>query len=172
MGRLSNISSRYGTTSPTHYNYEYDPSTQTTTIPVKFEEQAQQIPANFEDRIKELPAVIRDFYGRVSGSSILYGTTEYWDSTPTRFSKNGYLYVYTDKYSYERDGETIIVPAMKIGRDNSYLIDLPFLDEYAIALMEDHIKNTQVHIQEGEREGWNNKVTAREVNGTLILENN
>ena len=96
--------------------------------------------------------------GTVMLENIHYDTTEHWNAQPQLIGKKGHLYVYSD--FTEVDGEYI--PAVKAGDGNAYLIDTPFITvdlssiEDALA---DHISNTEVHIQAGEREFWNNKVT-------------
>lgn len=80
-------------------------------------------------------------------------TENYWNSVPTLISKEGHVYVYTD---HSKDGNKNI-PAVKIGDGVSYLIDMPFVESNYTALNE-HIKNSQIHITENERLFWNNKV--------------
>lgn len=60
---------------------------------------------------------------------IVYDTTANWDSQPELIPDNGTLVVYLDKYSYEKDGETVYVPGIKLADGNAYLIDLPFVTD-------------------------------------------
>ena len=82
-------------------------------------------------------------------------TTANWNAQTSLVGKKGHLYIYSD---YDViDG--VPIPAMKVGDGNAYLIDAPFLTANATRL-NDHIADTDVHIQDGERVFWNNKVTA------------
>ena len=82
-------------------------------------------------------------------------TTANWNAQPQFVGKKGHLYIYTDYDTI--DG--VPIPAMKIGDGSAYLIDAPFLTANATRFNA-HVADTDVHIQPGEREFWNNKVTA------------
>lgn len=159
MGRLNNISYRYGTTSPIHYQSTPGIDGSTVTIPVKFNEKIQNLPIQVQESIKEIPVVIQDFIGTLGEVKMLYGTTQYWDDQPNLFSKKNTIYIYTDKYSYEKEGVLTIVPGIKIGMRDTYLKLIPFVDEQNMEIIFSHIEDTEVHLQEGERANWNNKVT-------------
>lgn len=104
--------------------------------------------------------------GRVKSSSVVNGeinisggkkvmyvyqaTTAEWNSRPSLISEKGALYIYTDYQNV--DG--MDVPGFKLGDGKAYLIDMPFTD----SVMQDHIRNTIVHITQEEREFWNDKV--------------
>lgn len=60
-------------------------------------------------------------------TAIHYDTTENWNSRTMLVGERSHIYIYSDYASAEIDGETILVPAMKIGDGNSYLIDMPFV---------------------------------------------
>lgn len=96
-----------------------------------------------------------------SGSSICkihYGTTEYWDAQPLLVGEKSHIYVYTD-YAVTKNGEeSVLVPNIKIGDGNAYLIDNPFVTTSVEELIESHNDNTTRHITEEERNLWNNKV--------------
>lgn len=83
------------------------------------------------------------------------GTTEYWDAQISYVPRSGEIIVYSDYYT--EDGQP--VPAIKIGDGNAFVVDLPFLTDNTRSLLEDHIRNTVVHITQAERDSWNNKVT-------------
>lgn len=78
-----------------------------------------------------------------------------WDSTPNLMSIKDKIYIYTDYYNI--DGE--VIPAMKIGTGNVYLIDLPIMTFDSVTIEE--------------RISWNNKVTVsiEELGENLIFSN-
>ena len=89
---------------------------------------------------------------------IHYGTTEYWDSQPLLVGEKSHIYVYTD-YAVTKNGEeSVLVPNIKIGDGNAYLIDNPFVTTSVEELIDLHINDTTRHITEEERILWNNKV--------------
>lgn len=96
-----------------------------------------------------------------SGSSICkihYGTTEYWNAQPLLIGEKSHIYVYTD-YAVTKNGEkSVLVPNIKIGDGNAYLIDNPFVATSVEELVDLHINDTTQHITEEERNLWNNKV--------------
>ena len=80
------------------------------------------------------------------------------------------LVVYTD-YAKKTDpetGKTIYIPNFKIGDGNAYLIDKPFVGDDIRSILEEHIEDTGLHIQPGEREFWNNKLNYEEPEGDLL----
>ena len=101
-------------------------------------------------------------------------TTEYWDSMPSLQSLQGAFYVYTDHKIIEIEGQTKIVPGIKIGDGDAYVIDLPFatdtdsgeieiieqIVESLTTTVEAHIGAVDMHTSSQEKEFWNNKVTA------------
>lgn len=60
-------------------------------------------------------------------TAIHYDTTENWNSNPSLVGERSHIYVYSDYKVEEIDGETVYIPAIKIGDGNSYLIDMPFV---------------------------------------------
>ncbi len=60
-------------------------------------------------------------------TAIHYDTTENWNSRTMLVGERSHIYIYSDYTSTVIDGETVPVPAMKIGDGNSYLIDMPFV---------------------------------------------
>ena len=82
---------------------------------------------------------------------VLYASTETWNSRPQLVSERGYIYIYSD---YRQNEQEQNIPAMKVGDGSAYLIDLPFADD----LIQKHIADNIIHITQGEREFWNNKV--------------
>jgi len=115
------------------------------------------------------------FYGRgTSGGgsvdpskllNVYRNTTEGWDSQPSLIAQKNAFYIYTD-YA---DGAT----GIKIGDGSSYLIDMPFI-EGGTQYLEEHIADTEKHLEEGEREKWNSAVimSVNEAdNHNLVVEN-
>ena len=91
---------------------------------------------------------------------IFYDTTDHWNAQRDLITEKGALYVYSDyNIAVNEEGETVKVPAIKIGDGLAYLIDMPFTDAAFTQEMNDHIKNRVVHITDEERDFWNNKVT-------------
>ena len=89
---------------------------------------------------------------------IHYGTTEYWNAQPLLIGEKSHIYVYTD-YAVTKHGEkSVLVPNIKIGDGNAYLIDNPFVATSVEELVDLHINDTTQHITEEERNLWNNKV--------------
>ena len=78
------------------------------------------------------------------------------------------LVVYTDYQSYEEEGQTIYVPGFKIGDGNAYVVDKPFVGEADTKILQEHIEDTGLHIQPGEREFWNNKLNYEEPESDLL----
>ena len=78
------------------------------------------------------------------------------------------LVVYTDYQSYEEEGQTIYVPGFKIGDGNAYVVDKPFIGEADTKILQEHIEDTGLHIQPGEREFWNTKLNYEEPEGDLL----
>jgi len=81
-------------------------------------------------------------------------TTAYWDAQPTLIGQAGHLYIYTD---HDQVGGND-VPGLKVGDGLAYLIDAPFIDGNASALV-NHIADMVAHITPQERLSWNNKVS-------------
>lgn len=100
-----------------------------------------------------------------------------WNSNPQYLPKKGEICVYTD-YTVVTDdqGRTITYPEIKIGDGNSYLIDLPLISDSAryflMNKLQEHINDTAVHIQPGERQFWNNKLNYDVSGEDLILTRN
>ena len=132
-------------------------------------------PADWNETDPDLPSYIVNKpttiagYGITDAAKIYYNTTAGWAAQITRVSEEGAIYVYSDNSTIEKDGETINVPAIKIGDGLAYVVDLPFSQDQSII---DHINNDEIHITTTDREFWNNKcsVDATDIsNERLIL---
>lgn len=88
----------------------------------------------------------------VQKNMVISHTTEEWAALYQYVSKKDYIYVYTD---HQKSDEGKDIPGIKIGDGNAYVVDLPFIDD----LYAKHISDTILHINDGERDFWNNKVT-------------
>ena len=89
----------------------------------------------------------------VKERTVLVGTKEQWDSTPTMIGEKDVVYVYSDQNTNEL-GQP--VPGFKVGDGKAYLIDMPFNNDLSLA----HFSNESIHVTDEERDFWNNKVTA------------
>ncbi len=96
-----------------------------------------------------------------------YHTTEEWNQQRDYIPKAGALIIYSDKSTVTKDGVDYYQPSFKIGDGVSYLIDLPFFDDYII----NHINDAERHITAQEREFWNNKINCKDnvLDETLII---
>jgi hypothetical protein len=93
-----------------------------------------------------------------------YNTTAYWnDSENRKIVPEKYAYViYSDAWQRTENGQTVNIPAVKIGDGVTRVIDLPFLGEYESQVIIDHINDNVRHITQQERERWNSKLNMPE----------
>lgn len=107
-------------------------------------------------------------------------TTSNWQSVWTSFIPlKGEMIVFTDyqpvylldeygKYVLDSEGERIpktdsegnikYIPGIKIGDGNSYLVDLPYVDEDTRYILNKHIQDYDMHLRIGERPFWDHKI--------------
>lgn len=97
---------------------------------------------------------------RIENIGVFYSidTMAGWSGNANYIPQRNELIIYTDKYSYEKDGETVYVPGIKMGDGTSYVVDLPFFLDAIYDAFEKHIKDTTLHITSEERTFWNNKL--------------
>lgn len=111
-----------------------------------------------------------------SSARVQYGTTEYWNSKTGFVPAAGEVIVYSDYSTVEVGGQTKNVPGIKIGSGNAYVQDLAFVTQGVESDLDDHINNTSVHIQSGERDFWNNKINVTDghevIDESLIFNRN
>lgn len=112
--------------------------------------------------------------GHTGFAGIEFGTTQEWNSRRTYRPVEGMIVVYTD---YSTDSEGRPVYGIKIGDGNAYLIDLAFIGGDIADILREHINDTTIHITQGEREFWNNKIniekpTAAGMEDLLIFNRN
>lgn len=93
------------------------------------------------------------------GVPIYQNTTEEWNKQTSMITEKGSIYIYTDYSFKDGDGDTFIVPNIKIGDGKAYLIDTPFITTISTTLLAIHEEDTIKHITSEERLKWNNKVS-------------
>lgn len=151
-----------------------DYSTEMTIIPVEFEEQSSRIPVIIPEREK-IKSFFEDFYMQRGTCKLIFRTTAEWDAEPELISHKGNIYVYTDAESYidPVSGETVYTPKIKLGDDVTPLIDVPFVASDTEEFVLEHIANTEVHWQTGEREALreelDNKVNSSDLNDPIEI---
>ena len=89
---------------------------------------------------------------------VLQGTTAYWNSQRNFIPDDRVVVVYSDGGEIERNGETIEVPRIKIGDGNAYCIDLPFVSDDILSMVENHINDSTIHVTPEEKAFWSNKI--------------
>ena len=99
-------------------------------------------------------------------NNILAEDTKYWNSHRSFIPECGQIIIYIDKGTIvNQDGTETMVPGIKVGDGMAYLIDLPWVGEDTTAAifesLEDHIRNTEIHITSNERAEWNQKINVR-----------
>lgn len=67
--------------------------------------------------------------------SILYGTTQEWNSQQDLISTEGTIYIYSDYQTITIDGVEKTIPGIKIGDGKTYLMDMPFITQAEPALI-------------------------------------
>ena len=106
-------------------------------------------------------------------ADIFTGTTDYWDSLSGYIPPAGTIIIYNDHSTKEVDGNTVDVPAMKIGSGNAYVQDLAFVNEDIYDDLSEHIANGTIHVTAADKAKWNNKLNVNDnmevVNGSLIF---
>lgn len=90
------------------------------------------------------------------------GTTDFWNSCRGYIPEKGQIIIYSDYSTIVKNGETIDVPGIKIGSGNGYVQDLAFLGEDVAENLWLHINNRIIHITQGERDFWNNKLNVKD----------
>lgn len=93
------------------------------------------------------------------GSPVYQNTTAEWNKQKSLVAEKGVIYIYTDYSFTDSDGDTCIVPNIKIGDGTAYLVDTPFITTIATELLAIHENDMVKHITNEERLKWNNKVS-------------
>lgn len=113
------------------------------------------------------PVIDLPFITNNNSMSAQYHTTAEWNSRIDYIPDAGALIIYSDKSIIIKDGIAYYQPSFKIGDGVSYLIDLPFYDDYIM----EHIMNTARHVSNEDRTFWNNKINCNDIvtDETLII---
>ena len=85
---------------------------------------------------------------------VYVGSTQHWNSKLDFIPNKGSIIVYTDKYTSNEKN----IPAIKIGDGSAYCVDLPFIGEENLNLINAHISDTNIHVTGEEKTFWNNKL--------------
>ena len=107
-------------------------------------------------------------------------TTANWNAARGFIPLQGEIIVYTDYKTIQKtiDGElrNVNIPGIKIGDGQTYVQDLPFIDEELRDKIMTHINNPNIHVTLQEKLFWNNKLNVNDnaelVDGALILNRN
>lgn len=84
-------------------------------------------------------------------------TKENWNAS-TYIPAKGEIIIYSNYETKEVDGQTVNIPAIKIGSGNAYVQDLMFLNQDLSDALYDHILNNEIHVSQREKDFWNNKL--------------
>lgn len=106
-------------------------------------------------RLTDYDLLNKQYIGDLFSAKIRINTTANWDADKSYVPDAGVLIIYTDGAT---EGDKL-VPKIKVGDGNAYLIDLPFSDADIKTVIEEHISNQIIHINDSERANWNDKVS-------------
>lgn len=106
-------------------------------------------------RLTDYDLLNKQYIGDLFSSKIRINTTANWNADKSYVPDAGVLIIYTDGAT---EGDKL-VPKIKVGDGNAYLIDLPFSDIDIKNLLDEHISNQSIHITDDERANWNDKVS-------------
>ena len=91
-----------------------------------------------------------------------HGSRDYWSSQIDFIPLSGELIVYDDHKLYtDEQNQRHNVPGFKVGDGVTPINSLPFVDAELEKELLEHIADTEAHLQAGEREEWNNKISLR-----------
>lgn len=93
-------------------------------------------------------------------------TKENWANS-TYIPQKGEIIIYSNYKTEEVDGQTVNIPAIKIGSGNAYVQDLMFLNQDLSDALYDHIQNTTIHVSQAEKDFWNNKLNVDDGNEVI-----
>ena len=128
-------------------------------------------------KIHRTGANVEELLNRVDDRTLFhYNTTAYWNSQTGFIPKAGEIIIYSDYKTIQVDGQDVVVSGVKIGSGNGYVQDLAFLGDAETKALLTHLSDDTVHLQEGERSFWNNKLNVTDsqevVAETLIFNRN
>ena len=103
------------------------------------------------------------------GAKVYTDTTENWGRKTDYVPDVGDIIVYTDKDTVDVGGDTVLVPGVKIGDGNAYVVDLPFIDDALAARLAEHIDDDAIHVSAEDREFWNSQLDCEVEDEELIF---
>lgn len=122
---------------------------------------------NATEQIRLVAPVSGSFSGKIT-----IDTTEGWSLNPTYVPKYGEIVIYSDRTIVGN----VVYPGIKIGDNNSYVVDLPFFGDddtnRIITLLEAHINNASVHVTPAEKSFWNSKLNCELETENLVFTRN
>lgn len=98
-------------------------------------------------------------YFEIQDQPIICRTTAEWNSEPGYISKDGFIYIYSDKETINIGGQIILIPGIKIGRAGYPLMDLGFVTDSLAERLSAHVTDGRIHITDADREYWDNKIS-------------
>jgi hypothetical protein len=110
--------------------------------------------------------------GGIGYAKAMMDTTEHWGEKPTFIPGKGAIIVYSDHNFIIRDGKQVEVPGIKIGDGLAYLIDLPFVGDDLMDILENHISNNEIHVSQEEKDFWNSKLNCNCRDEVLLFTRN
>lgn len=93
---------------------------------------------------------------RVATTKVLMNSVAYWESVGDTIPSAATIIVYADYKVVEIDGVPVTIPGVKIADGIRDIATLPFITDFIMIELQDHINNTEIHITQEERERWNN----------------
>ena len=106
-------------------------------------------------------------------AQIIVKNEQDWASSSFTMSHKGQIYVYIKQ---NQDNEEITSARVKIGDGKTFILNLPFVDDFVKELLNNHIQDIDVHTTLIEKTFWNNKINIDDVSGvvenTLIFNRN
>ena len=103
-------------------------------------------------------------------AKLTINTSANWAERTSYIPAKGEIIVYSDR----RIIDSLPYPGIKIGDGKAYVVDLPFVGDDSNNLILDlitaHINDPELHVNSGERQKWNNKVSCSIEGERLILE--
>lgn len=109
-------------------------------------------------------------------TKVEYATTAFWNSCRGFIPERGQIIVYSDYKTIQVEGETKLVPGIKIGSGNGYVQDLAFVTDSLAKDLLAHINDDDKHVSYTEKQHWNNKLNVNDfqevIGETLVFNRN
>lgn len=113
-------------------------------------------------KVEELKRIVDELVIS-SNIKIYYDTTANWNTQRQLVAERGAIYIYSDAKTYEG----VPLPRLKIGDGNAYLVDLMFIDQDIVDIVNNYVSVTQE-----EKDKWNNKISCQVEDEKLIFSTN